>query len=48
VAGLHFRKGFTIDEDGNSQDLENDDTIDEDDMFEDEDDMDEGTDEEEN
>jgi hypothetical protein len=43
VIGLHFRKGFTIDEDGNEHDDEDDkmdeddDNMDEDDMFGDED-----------
>lgn len=43
VTGLHFRKGFTIDEDGNEHDEEDgQDVMDEDDMFGDEeDDMDE-------
>ncbi len=38
VIGLHFRKGFTIDEDGNEHDEEDDDNMDEGDMFGDEDD----------
>ena len=47
MTGLHFRKGFTIDEDGNLHDLEDEDIMDEDDMFEDDDDMDQDMDEQE-
>jgi hypothetical protein len=39
VIGLHFRKGFTIDEDGNEHDEEDEDKMDEDDDNMDEDDM---------
>jgi hypothetical protein len=48
VTGLHFRKGYTIDEDGNSHDEEDEDMMDENDMFGDDGDMDEDIDEEEN
>lgn len=46
VTGLHFRKGFTVDEDGNSHDKEDEDMMDEEDMFGDDDDMDDDMDEE--